>query len=77
MGYGIIRSQREAFDDGTDTIITCDNGISAAEAVQYARDKGMTVIVTDHHEVPTADVPDPARKEAEQMLLILPQVKNL
>ena len=32
-------------------LITCDNGIAACEAVAYARERGMTVIVTDHHEV--------------------------
>ena len=68
-GYGLnTRIVDEALAFGAAILITCDNGISAAEAVKYARDKGMTVIVTDHHEVPKADVPDPARKEAEQIL---------
>ena len=35
-----------------DTIITCDNGISAIEQIKYAKDLGLTVIVTDHHDVP-------------------------
>ena len=41
-----------AYDDGVDTIITCDNGISAIDQIQYAKDLGLTVIVTDNHDVP-------------------------
>lgn len=53
-GYGINESIiRKAAADGIDTIITCDNGIAAAKEVALAKDCGMTVIVTDHHEVPT------------------------
>lgn len=52
-GYGINENIiREAASDGIDTIITCDNGISAASQIALARQHGMTVIVTDHHEVP-------------------------
>ena len=52
-GYGINeRLVREAAEDGVDTILTCDNGIAAVQALQTAKDLGMTVIVTDHHEVP-------------------------
>ena len=52
-GYGInIDLIKAAIDDGVDTIITCDNGISAMEQINYAKDNGLTVIVTDHHEVP-------------------------
>ena len=52
-GYGINeRLVREAGDSGIDTILTCDNGIAAAEPLGIARETGMTVIVTDHHEVP-------------------------
>lgn len=52
-GYGINESLiRRAYDDGIDTIVTCDNGISAVEPIALAKDLGMTVIVTDHHEVP-------------------------
>ncbi|ACL76301.1 single-stranded-DNA-specific exonuclease RecJ [Ruminiclostridium cellulolyticum] len=52
-GYGINNSLIEkALNDGIDTIITCDNGIAAKEQIQYARESGMTVIVTDHHDVP-------------------------
>lgn len=52
-GYGLNLSMIEkAKNDGIDTIITCDNGISAVEAIELARQYQMTVIVTDHHEVP-------------------------
>ena len=52
-GYGINENiVRVAYDDGVDTIITCDNGISAIDQIQYAKDLGLTVIVTDHHDVP-------------------------
>lgn len=51
-GYGINESIiRKAKEDGIDTIITCDNGIAALEQVRLAKELGMTVIVTDHHEV--------------------------
>ena len=52
-GYGINeRLVRCAAEDGIDTIITCDNGIAASEPLIKAAEWGMTVIVTDHHEVP-------------------------
>ena len=52
-GYGINESIiRQAAADGVDTIITCDNGISAWKEIALAKEFGMTVIVTDHHEVP-------------------------
>ncbi len=52
-GYGINPSMIDrAYRDGVDTILTCDNGISAIEQVAYARSLGMTVIVTDHHDLP-------------------------
>ena len=41
-----------AFDEDVDTIITCDNGIAAREEIAYGKSLGMTIIVTDHHEVP-------------------------
>ena len=56
-GYGINeRLIQKAFDDGVDTIVTCDNGIAAYEQIQFAKSLGMTVIVTDHHEVPYEEV---------------------
>lgn len=52
-GYGLNDSLiEEAHSDGIDTIITCDNGIAAAPQVAYAKELGMSVIVTDHHEIP-------------------------
>ena len=58
-GYGINQSLvSRAVKDGIDTIITCDNGISAGEAVKYGREQGLTMIVTDHHEVPFEELPD-------------------
>ena len=52
-GYGINESLiKDAKDAGVDTIVTCDNGIAAIDQIDYAKSLGMTVIVTDHHEVP-------------------------
>ncbi len=52
-GYGLNRMLIDrAIDDGIDTIVTCDNGIAASEEIAYAKDNGLTVVVTDHHEVP-------------------------
>ncbi|OOM16303.1 single-stranded-DNA-specific exonuclease RecJ [Clostridium saccharobutylicum] len=52
-GYGINKNIiTEAKKDGVDTILTCDNGISAIEPIKYAKELGMTVIVTDHHDIP-------------------------
>lgn len=52
-GYGINESIiRQAHEDGIDTIITCDNGIAALEQIRMAKAMGMTVVITDHHEVP-------------------------
>ena len=52
-GYGInINIIDEAIDAGIDTILTCDNGISAMKQVAYGKDKGLTIIITDHHSIP-------------------------
>lgn len=52
-GYGINESIiRQASEEGVDTVITCDNGIAAWEQIRMAKELGMTVLVTDHHEVP-------------------------
>lgn len=52
-GYGLnIHLIQRAYDDRVDTVLTCDNGIAAAEEIAFGKDMGMTVIVTDHHEVP-------------------------
>ena len=55
-GYGINeRIIRDAYADNVDTLITCDNGIGAFDAVKLAKELGMTVVVTDHHEPPLVD----------------------
>ena len=55
-GYGINENLiKKAFDQGIDTILTCDNGIAAYNQVEYAKSLGMTVIITDHHEVPYSE----------------------
>ena len=52
-GYGLnIALIDRALDDGVDTIITCDNGIAAADEIAYGKENGLTIVVTDHHEVP-------------------------
>lgn len=52
-GYGINENLiLQAKEDGADTILTCDNGIAAIDAIAYAKELGMTVLVTDHHDVP-------------------------
>ena len=52
-GYGINESIiRQAAEDGIDTLVTCDNGIAALKEISIAKQLGMTVVVTDHHEVP-------------------------
>lgn len=52
-GYGLNESMIEAAkEEGIEMVITCDNGIAAGEAIAYANRLGMTVIVTDHHEIP-------------------------
>lgn len=52
-GYGLNQHLIDrAHEDGIDTIITCDNGIAAAKEIEYGKALGMSIIVTDHHEVP-------------------------
>jgi len=52
-GYGINNQiVEQAKKDGIDTIITCDNGIAAIEPIEIAKKLGLTVIVTDHHDIP-------------------------
>lgn len=51
-GYGInYKIVEEAHEDGVKAIITCDNGIAAIDVVKFAKEIGMTVIVTDHHDI--------------------------
>lgn len=52
-GYGINEHLIEqALFDGKELLITCDNGIAAINEINFAKEKGMTVVVTDHHEIP-------------------------
>jgi len=52
-GYGInINIIQAAYDEGVDTLLTCDNGIAALDQVAKAKELGMTVIITDHHDLP-------------------------
>ena len=52
-GYGLnVELIERAYRDQVDTIITCDNGIAAYDEIAYGKELGMTIIVTDHHEVP-------------------------
>ena len=65
-GYGVNENLiRKAAKEGIDTIVTCDNGIAAAEEIGLAKELGMTVVVTDHHEVPF-------REENGERVWILP-----
>ena len=63
-GYGLNDNLiEEAHNDGIDTIITCDNGIAAAKQIEYANELGISVIITDHHEVPYEIMEDGSRME--------------
>ena len=58
-GYGIHEHLIErAVNDGIDVIVTCDNGIAAYNEINMAKEKGMTVIITDHHEIPYKETED-------------------
>ena len=62
-GYGMNPQMAEdAAQDGIGVILTCDNGIAATEAVRAAKDAGICVVVTDHHEVPFEEGEDGVRK---------------
>lgn len=52
-GFGLNKMLVDkTLEDGIDTIITCDNGIAASDEIAYGKDQGLTIIVTDHHEIP-------------------------
>ena len=58
-GYGMHEQLIDkALEDGIDMILTCDNGIAAAAEIEYAKKEGLTVIVTDHHDIPFRDTED-------------------
>ena len=71
-GYGInISIIDRAIEDKIDLIITCDNGIAAAEQISYAKKNNITVIVTDHHDISelpsdAAAIVDPKRDDVEK-----------
>lgn len=68
-GYGINEQLiRDAYEEGVDTIITCDNGIAAREQLAYAASLGLTCIITDHHEVPF-------ERSGEEKRYLLPQAE--
>lgn len=52
-GYGLNEELlQDAYEAGVDTVITCDNGIAASSQIAYGKELGLTIVVTDHHEVP-------------------------
>lgn len=56
-GYGLNRTLIDrAYVEQVDTIVTCDNGIAASEEIAYGKNLGMTIVVTDHHEVPYEEI---------------------
>lgn len=60
-GYGLnMRLVTKALSEGIDTIITCDNGIAAYDEIAHAKANGMTVILTDHHDIPVSGKIPPA-----------------
>lgn len=62
-GYGMnLALVDEAGHDGIKLLLTCDNGISAKQAVEHAKELGMQVVITDHHEVPYELLEDGTRK---------------
>lgn len=61
-GYGLNRRiVDDSLEKGAKLLITCDNGIAALDAVEYAKENGLTVVVTDHHEVPFEEKGDGER----------------
>ena len=71
-GYGLNENLiREAAADGIGLIVTCDNGISAGPQIQLARELGMDVIVTDHHEVPFVEEGDVRREILPDALAVV------
>lgn len=72
-GYGLNEHLvEEAKQDGVDTIVTCDNGIAAAEQIALAKSYGMTVIITDHHEIPYEEIQNEAAGEINKRYILPP-----
>lgn len=62
-GYGLNENLiRAAAADGVDTIVTCDNGIAASREIALGKELGLTMVVTDHHEVPYEEEADGNRR---------------
>ena len=77
-GYGLnLKLIEKAKEDGVDTILTCDNGIAAIDEIAYAKSLGMTVLVTDHHEIPFEEV-DGVRmyKQSQADAIVNPHQEN-
>lgn len=67
-GYGVNEQLVEqAVADGVDTILTCDNGIAAKKELEATKDAGLTVIITDHHEIPY-------QEEEQERIYLIPKV---
>ena len=63
-GYGMnVEMVEEAVRDSIDTLLTCDNGIAAMEPIRMAKEAGIRVVLTDHHEVPVEETPDGIRQQ--------------
>ena len=77
-GYGLNEHLvTKAYADGIDTILTCDNGISAIEQIHLAKTLGMTVVVTDHHEVPFTETErGREEKRSEADAIVNPKQKD-
>lgn len=77
-GYGINEHLIEqAKENAVDTIITCDNGIAAISEITYAKELGMTVLVTDHHEIPYEEVAGEKRYlQSEADAIVNPKQKE-
>ena len=72
-GYGLNEHQvEEAHGDGVDVILTCDNGIAAFDQIALAKEYGMTVIVTDHHEIPYEETADKENGETARRYILPP-----
>ena len=72
-GYGLNeRLVEDAAKDGIDTILTCDNGIAAYDQIKAAKEYGMTVVVTDHHEIPFEEKISFEKKGGERHYILPP-----
>lgn len=66
-GYGLnVNLVEEAAEEGIDTILTCDNGIAAMDEIAYAKQQGLTVLVTDHHAIPFEETEGERREKRSE-----------